>query len=75
MSGSPQLRSSLAPFGHLANDPDPDAAWKLAEDAWHDHGVPVFILPLVDQKRGWSTARRARQLAEEVFGKRKGGQA
>lgn len=70
MSDDPQLRSSLSAYAHLANDPDPDGAWDIAKHAWQRHGIAIFVLPLVDQKRGWAAAKRARQLAEEIFGKR-----
>jgi len=42
----------------------------MASDLWHRHGIPVLPLSAVETKRGWAAAKRARQLAEECFGKR-----
>lgn len=64
-------RSSLAPFADLIREPDPDEAWEIARKGWHEHGVAVLNLGEVEKRRGWSAARKARELAEICFGKRK----
>jgi hypothetical protein len=65
--------SSLSQFAAAMRDPDPDGAWKLAETIWKQHGVVVLVLSDIERKKGWSTARSARNLAEICYGKNIGG--
>lgn len=67
------ITSPLGRFAAAMADPDPDGAWKLAQELWQRHGIVVFVLSDVDRKRGWSTARSARNLAENCYGKHVGG--
>lgn len=63
------LSSTLSRFSNLMRDPDPDGAWKFAQELWQKHGIVVFVLSDVDRKRGWSAAKNARNLAENCYGK------
>lgn len=64
-------RSSLASVAKFWREPDPDEAWRIAEAAWHEHGLALFNLAEVEKRKGWVAARSARNLAEQCFGRRK----
>lgn len=66
-------QSSLAPYAHLNHEPDPDRAWALAKQAWHDHGILLVNLSEAEARAGWVAARQARNLGEQIFGKRSAG--
>lgn len=66
------MRSSLDPIGHLSNDPDLERSWEKMRSAWHEHGIVCLDPEQVELRVGWVAARMARNLGEQVFGKRKG---
>lgn len=61
------MRSPLAKFTHLMQDPNPDGAREFCRKLWLDHGILV-VMPA---KVGWVEAVRAKQMAEELYGKRR----
>jgi hypothetical protein len=67
------MRDSLAPFAHLMREANSDEGWELARQAWQNQGLFVVNIAAVEQRKGWVAARSARNLAEQLFGKRRHG--
>lgn len=67
------MRDSLASRAHLMREPSSEEGWELARQAWQNQGLLVINVAAVESRRGWATAREARNLAEKLFGKRKAG--
>ena len=65
-------QSQLAKYAHLMREPDAAQGWDLAKQAWHTHGLIVLNLPEVERRHGWVAAKTARNLGEQLFGKRGG---
>ncbi|WP_347269951.1 hypothetical protein, partial [Rhizorhabdus histidinilytica] len=62
------MRSPLAPFASLGQEPDAAHARKAAREAYHAHGI-VLINP--EWLSGWADRKQLEILAEKLFGKRK----
>lgn len=62
------MRSPLARFAALGQEPDPANARRAARDAWHTHGL-ILINP--EWLTGWADRRQAELLAEKLHGKRR----
>jgi hypothetical protein len=63
-------QSQLAKYAHMFREPDPSKAWEMSKKFWHETGILVLILPQVDARAGYVAARTARNLGEQIFGKR-----
>ena len=64
-----RLRSSLASHAGSMRDPDPAAARRIAEQAWHERGF-VAIDP--NWLAGWADRQMLTNLADRVHGPRPG---
>lgn len=63
-----QPRSALSPFAPLMRDADPEAARRMARQAWQNAGLIVLS---ADWLGSWADQKQAEQLAERVHGKRR----
>lgn len=62
-----QLRSSLAPIAHLAQEPHDEHAWAASTRAWQQMGI-VMIDPA--KLHNWEDREYLIALANRLFGKR-----
>lgn len=62
-------RSTLAQFAPLFRDADPDAAKRMARQAWQNAGLIVLHR---DWFANWPDQKQAEMLAERVHGRRGG---
>lgn len=63
-------RTSLTPYAASMREPDPQAAFDLARQAFHCDGIVCIPLASLEARCGWVAAKHLRQLGDQYFGKR-----
>jgi hypothetical protein len=67
------MKSHLGKFAATMRDCDPDGVWNLAQRIWLEHGIAILIPSDVERKKGWVEAQSVKNIAENCYGKSKGG--